>query len=112
MQSAVRDRDVERVHDERRARELVAEWKASGMSVAAFCRVRRIASWSFYPWCRERPAMVPALIEVKVATLEPQRQASNATYELELANGRTLRIGDDFRDETLVRLVGVLERAC
>jgi hypothetical protein len=101
---------VERVRDEARARTLVAELNASGLTVAAFCKARRIASWTLYEW-RKRIEEPPRLLEVRVSAA-PVPVAEPAVYEVALANGRSVRVGDTFREETLVRLVAALERRC
>jgi transposase-like protein len=53
-------------------RELVAQWRASGLSVREFCSLRQVRESSFYSWRRElqrragqrdsRPAFVPVRI--------------------------------------------------
>src|SRR5262245_47587976 len=98
----------ERIGDITRARELVEAWEASGLSMAAFCRQRKVASWSFYEWRRRLDVAVPALVEVKIAP----RPVPSAIYEVELANGRRLRVDANFDDQAVARLVVVLEHAC
>jgi hypothetical protein len=61
-------------------RAVVADWRASGLSVRAFCRRRQLAEPSFYFWRRElpkrektptrpAPTFVPLTV-VPVATIE------------------------------------------
>lgn len=93
--------------DEAHARELLAAWRATNQPLTVFCRARNVSYHSLYRWRRVLDAKVPVLLEVKVAA-----PARPATYEVILAGGRVVRVGDDFHDDTLARLVAALERAC
>lgn len=59
---------------ERRWRERVARWQASGLSVRAFCRQHGLAEASFYYWKRELQAR-DATVSPGIAT-EPTESAS------------------------------------
>jgi hypothetical protein len=74
--------EVERIRDEARARELVTELKASGLTVAAFCKARNIASWTLYEW-RRRTEQPPRLLEVRLSSVAAPADAP-AVYEVAL----------------------------
>lgn len=95
------------VRDEDHARELLSAWRASGVPLAVFCRDRGLSYSSVYRWRRLLDAKVPALLEVKVV-----QAPSAATYEVVVGGGRAVRVTQDFDDDTLARLLAVLERAC
>jgi transposase-like protein len=97
--------------DEDEARSLLGAFTAEGGDLAAFCRVRGLSTDAMYRW-RARLATEgevdavggPRLVEV-CATPAPR-----ARYELRVRGVRVL-VDDDFRDETLARLLRVA-RAC
>ena len=92
---------------EDQARDLLAAWRDVGGPLAAFCRERGVPYYALYKWRRRMKPQLPVLLEVKVA--QPIRAA---TYEVVVANGRLVRVGDDFDSDVLVRLLGAVERAC
>jgi hypothetical protein len=62
-------------------RDLVSEWRASGVSVRAFCLQRQVKEASFYSWRREiasgdepaassSPAFVPVTVRPAMSTVE------------------------------------------
>jgi transposase-like protein len=93
---------------ERQWRGWLQEWRASRLSVRAFCERRGLAEHTFYAWRREldrragaRTAFVP--VEVVAAP------AASAALELVLSGGRTLRVAAGFDAATLRQLLAVLE---
>ena len=102
-----------RARDERKERQWrrwISQWRASGLSVRAFCAQHGLATASFYHWRRvlerratERPAFVP--VQVVADTPPPQASA----LELVLPDGRAIRVAPGFDAATLRRLVAVLE---
>jgi len=58
-------------------RDVVSEWRASGLSVRAFCSQRQLRESQFYGWRRElrrrdaRPSRPPAFVPVTVAPAMP-----------------------------------------
>lgn len=77
-------------------RDRVARWKASGLSVRAFCRAEGLSEPSFYSWRRtiaERDAAIaaapstPAFVPLHVVS-----PASPPARELILRSGHVLRI--------------------
>ena len=105
---------------ERFWRRVVGQWRASGLSVRAFCEEHELPEGSFYGWRRtlaERDAQARPFVPVRVV---PQAKAVDADdaptsgLELMLAQGRVLRIGRGFDAETLRQLLALLEegRSC
>jgi hypothetical protein len=99
---------------ERQWRHWIAEWRASGLSVRAFCDRRGLATPSFYHWRRvlerraaEKVAFVPVQV---VAEAVP---ALATALEVVLTDGRTVRVAPGFDAATLRQLLAVLEgRPC
>jgi hypothetical protein len=91
-------------------REIIAEQPASGLSIAAFCRGRRVPEASFYAWRRKLRAEVApdraTFAEVKIA---PEPATVSSGIELRLSHGRCVlvRAGSDRR--TLLELLATLE---
>ena len=106
-----RARDEEK---QRQWRHWIAEWRASGLSVRAFCDRRGLATPSFYHWRRvleRRAAEEPAFVPVRVEADAVPTQAS--ALEVVLTDGRAVRIAPGFDAATLRRLLAVLEgRPC
>ena len=102
-----------RTRDERKEwqwRHWIDEWRASGLSVRAFCDRRGLAIPSFYAWRRtleRRAAEVPAFVPVQVVADAMPVQAS--LLEVALADGRAVRVAPGFDAATLRRLLAVLE---
>jgi hypothetical protein len=93
---------------ERQWRQIIREWRQSGLSVRVFCARRGLAQPSFYAWRRElvqRDAEQAAFVPVHV--LGGARPA--ATLEVVLEGGRTLRVASGFDPATLRQLLAVLE---
>jgi hypothetical protein len=120
-------RDPER---SRRWTSLVSEWRASGVSQAAFCRERGLNANSFNFWklrmLRQRPGTRRARGALEATTgagasaFIPVRIAAPVACALDvcLRSGHTIRIAADFDETVLRRLIRVLEpdgeagRAC
>ena len=99
---------------ERQWRQWITEWRASGLSVRAFCGRRGLATPSFYHWRRvlqrragEKSAFVPVQV---VAEAVP---APATGLEVVLTDGRVVRVAPGFDAATLRQLLAVLEgRPC
>jgi|SRR6516164_9603657 hypothetical protein len=102
-----------RARDERKEqqwRRWISAWRASGLSVRAFCARHALATPSFYAWRRvlerraaEKAAFVP--VHVVADTLP----APASALELVLADGRIVRVVPGFDAETLRQLLTALE---
>jgi transposase len=88
----------------------IDQWRASGLSVRAFCAQHRLSTANFYNWRRilERRAaeqVVFAPVQVVADTLPTQTSA----LEVVLADGRAVRVTPGFDAATLRQLLAVLE---
>lgn len=95
-------------------RQMVRQWRSSGLSIRDFCATRQLSEPSFYAWRRiiaQRDAEAARFVPLHVVADE-KLTASKATVqglELLLASGRVLRIGPEFHEPTLRRLLALLE---
>lgn len=90
-------------------RALLAEQQASGRSLWAFCRARRLPQSTLYRW-RARLAREherPAFVELRAT--ERMDPPGEAAIELALANGRRVLVRPGFDPQTLRALLGVLD---
>src|SRR5690242_18849007 len=95
---------------ERQWRRLVSQWRASGLSVRAFCGRRGLATPTFYAWRRtleRRAAEKAAFVPVQVVT--DAIPAAASALEVVLLDGRTVRVAPGFDAATLRRLLAVLQ---
>jgi hypothetical protein len=97
-------------------RQVVRQWRNSGLTVREFCARRDLSEPSFYAWKRtiaERDAKAVAFVPVRVVPEETEPNASSVEsgsgLELVLCTGRRLRIGPGFDGPTLQRLLALLE---
>ena len=106
---------------ERFWRQAIRRWRKSGLSAAAFCLDNGLTEAHFYAWRRTlaaRDAESMSFAQVHVLTDEtvdngsgPPPVTSSGALELVLANGRLLRIGAGFDQDTLRRLLPLVEEA-
>ncbi|MCP3915684.1 MAG: IS66 family insertion sequence element accessory protein TnpB [bacterium] len=95
----------------KRMRALVGELEESGLSLAAFARMKGEPTWRLYGWRRrlkrKSPASEPAFVPVRIV------DAPNppAPLEIELGCQRRILVPPGFDEAALQRLVRVLE-AC
>jgi hypothetical protein len=95
---------------ERQWRRWINQWRASGLSVRAFCAEHGLSSASFYHWRRvleRRATEEPTLVPVQVVADAVPAQAS--ALEVVLTDGRAVRVAPGFDATTLRRLLAVLE---
>ena len=102
-------------------RERLARFRASGLSVRAYCRQEQLAAPSFYAWRRtlaERDGHAPARRRTTAASrpafvpvLVTDPPASEAAIVLELGAGRRLRLPASIAIERLSQLLTALETA-
>jgi hypothetical protein len=100
---------------ERQWRQWIAEWRASGLSVPAFCARRDLAPARFYHWRRvlERRAAEEPAAFVPVQVVADVVPAQASALELVLTDGRAVRVAPGFDAATLRQLLAVLEgRTC
>lgn len=95
---------------EQQWRRWIEAWRASGLSVRAFCARHGLAPPSFYAWRRElrrRDAEQPAFVPVRV--LGAEGPVPGRSIEVVLRSGRTVRVAPGFDAATLQQVVAVLE---
>ena len=95
---------------EQQWRRWIQSWRASGLSVRAFCVRHGLAQPSFYAWRRElqrRAAEQPAFVPVRV--VPDDVSAGDGSVEVVLRDGRMVRVGPGFDAATLLQVVAVLE---
>ena len=94
-------------------REHVSRWASSGQSIAGYCRAQDLSDGSFHYWksvLKERDGRLaaggggPAFAEVRIAA------AQEASIEIVLLGTRRIRVHPGFDEETLTRVLGVVER--
>jgi hypothetical protein len=96
-------------------RQMVRQWRSSGLSIRDFCKDRHISEPSLYAWRRtiaQRDAEAARFVPVQVIGEEKPVAATDGSghgLELVLRAGRVLRIGPDFDEPTLQRLLPLLE---
>lgn len=90
---------------ERRWRGILREHRAGGLSVAAFCRRKRVSQASFYAWQR-RLREATSFVEVK---LPSETAAGAGVIELRLPGDRCVVIRPGFDRRTLLDLLATLE---
>lgn len=93
-------------------RRVIAEQAGSGMSIAAYCRQRRVPEASFFAWRRKlRDPVQFAEVRVAAEPLRPAVAAAEAAsgIELRLASGRCILVRAGFDPRTLLELVATLE---
>ena len=92
----------------------IGEWRASGLSVRAFCERRGLATHRFYYWRRvleRRPVEKAAFVPVQVVAEAVPALAT--ALEVVLTDGRMVRVAPGFDAATLRQLLAVLEgRPC
>ena len=97
---------------ERDAQGALATWRASGLSLAAWCRqegigYERMRRWRSQRGSEARGSQTAALLPVQV--LESERATDGPGFELELPRGLRLHVPSAFDDASLARLLRVVE---
>lgn len=98
------------VRKEQQWRQWLRQWRASGLSVRAFCEERGLSEPSFYAWRRalaERDAEAAVFVPVEVVEEEPS--VTRAALELVVGEQHIVRVRPGFDAATLRQLLAVLE---
>ena len=85
----------------------VAALESSRLSRAEFCRRRQLNYHTMTYWLKrlkQTSDQPPSFVEVSLSTA-----VASSTYEVVLGNGRSIRLGTAFDEETVGRLVRTLE---
>src|SRR2546426_10867911 len=99
-------RDLRKEHLWRRR---VGQWRASGLTVRAFCKRHGLAEPSFYAWRRvlaERQAQAPAFVPVRIVPDEAPAPAG--AIEVLLPGKRSVRVSAGVDAATLRLVLAVL----
>ena len=91
----------------REAAALLEEQQTSGLSIAAFAKSKNVAPWSLYN-ARTRSRKEQDHYFSEVAVVSECRDPAVDPIELVHPSGLTLRVGSDFDDVALRRLLGEL----
>jgi hypothetical protein len=106
-----------RARDQRKERQWhrwIDQWRASGLSVRAFCARHGLTTASFYNWRRvlKRRAAEQVLF-APVQVVADAFPTQTSTLEVVLTDGRVVRVAPGFDAATLRQLLAVLEgRSC
>jgi transposase-like protein len=91
--------------------EVIARWEASGLSRVAFCRQEGLGYGNFLAWLRQHTAGSGAqprgadsggFLEVRLAN---EATATGARMEVGAPNGWRVRLGDEFAEGALRRVL-------
>jgi hypothetical protein len=92
---------------EAHARRAIERWQASGESLAAFCRSEGIAPVTLHRWRREFGRTAGAS-PVRFVSVDVAMARDAGSFELDLGEGRRLRVPAGFAERDLERLLAVL----
>lgn len=94
-------------------RELAGQWKRSGQNVTAFCRQRGLNPSGLYAWRRRAESTAEATVEGAAdfvpVTIVPSTVAPAPVLEIELRNGRMLRLHGELTPARLAAIANALE---
>jgi hypothetical protein len=85
--------------------ELVAAFRSSGQSQAAFCRDRGVNAQTFNGWLRQAAAKPMAFAQVEVVRTADRAADAPASVEVLLPNGARIGIRHQGRRDELVALI-------
>src|SRR5581483_1284755 len=85
-------------------RRIVDAQRASGLSVAAFCRRYGLAAASLYAWRRRLGEAAGARVFVEAKVVDPSAAQDAGLIEVCLKGGRRLRVGGGFDARVLLEL--------
>ena len=88
-------------------RDLIARWRASGQTVAAFCAAHRVRQTTFYSW-RHRLATREADPGTPGPTFAPVRVIPDLTADVILPTGLVVRVPLGAKPAAVAQLVAAL----
>jgi hypothetical protein len=95
---------------------LVAQWRASGESGAAFARRHHVPAWTFWYWCRKVPnGPLPGPEDARPAAFVPvQVTPASSEHDLEVVwpGGERLRVGSGASADLVRAVVSALRSPC
>lgn len=91
------------------AERVLAAWRESALSGAAFARRHGLSRARLIRWRDRLKGTTPRFHPVRIVGGEPVSSATTRVLELELRGGRRIRVPADFDPELLERLVRTVE---
>ena len=88
-------------------RDLIAHWKASGQTVAAFCAAHCVSQATFYSW-RKRLAVHSPDTTAPAPTFASVRVVPDPTAEVVLPTGLVVRVAVGADPKAVARLIAAL----
>ena len=95
---------------ERQWRRWIELWRASGLTIRAFCARHRLATHNFYAWRRtleQRGIDQGLFVPVQVVADTPP--VTTTTLEVVVTEGLTVRVAPGFDPPTLRQLLALLQ---
>lgn len=84
-------------------RQIVAEYRESGLSLKDFSEERGLSAWALRSWCKRTEDAGGAFVEVSLP-------GAGAEYAVVLRNGRELKVSGSFSEKRVRQLIAVLEQ--
>jgi hypothetical protein len=92
---------------------LVARWRKSGESRAAFARRHGVSEWSFWYWCRKLSDPIPAQAATPLfVPVRVTQEADAPSIEVVLPDGARVRVREGTPVEWVRGVVAALRSAC
>jgi hypothetical protein len=96
-----------KINGEAEAAALLREWRAESVDFKVFCKERGVDGRSLQCWRMNFAKREPEPVRLLELTLPPEKVA--ASYRIHLGE-LTLEVDDNFREDTLARLLTVVGR--
>jgi transposase-like protein len=97
-------------------RRLVAQWRVSGESAAAFARRHRVHPWTFWYWCRkqstEAQATTPDTPRTAFVPVQVAAESAAVVVEVVLPGGEHLHVRAGAAPEVVQAVVTALRLPC
>jgi hypothetical protein len=94
------------------AERVLAAWRASGLELSVWCRREGLGYERVRRWRGQLASHQPRVkksVLLPVEVMGDSQTALAGAFELELAQGRRLRVPSDFDETALARLIRVVE---
>jgi transposase-like protein len=92
---------------------LVARWRTSGESRAAFARRHGVSGWSFWYWCRKLSETAPPRTAAPMfVPVRVTQEAEAPSIEIVLSDGARVRVREGTPVEWVRAVVMALRSAC
>ena len=92
---------------------LVARWRKSGESRAAFARRHGVSGWSSWYWCRKLSDPIPARTAAPMfVPVRVTQETDASSIEIVLPDGARVRVREGTPAEWVRSIVAALRSAC